>query len=205
VSRQVKIAIGVVLVVIGLFATVAGLAIVVLVGPDGSIGIHPTRLVSSGYAVTLPQLNVPHLPGDERLRLDVSLQPTDEPTFIGIGPTVAVDSYLRHVPIDAIAQIDWPGAARTVATTGDAAPSRPDGQAFWIVSDTGDAPSLRWEAQPGDWTLVVMHEDASRSVDVTAVGALTLPVLGPIGFIVLGVAVVVLGLGIWLTVRAARG
>jgi hypothetical protein len=204
VSRQVRIAIGVVLVVLGLFATVAGGAIVVLVGPDGSIGIPPTRLLSSGYAVTLPQLNVPRLPGDERLRLDVSLQPSDAPAFIGIGPTAAVDVYLRRVPIDVIAQIDWPGAARTTPTTGRAKPSRPDRQPFWITSAQGDAPSLRWDAEPGDWTLVVMRADAERSVEVTAVGALTLPALGPLGFIVLAVAVLILGLGIWLTIRAAR-
>jgi hypothetical protein len=203
VSRQVRIALGVFLVVLGIFATVAGLAIVVLVGPDGSIGIRPTRLLSSGYAVTLPQLNVPRLPGDERLRLDVSLQPSGAPTFIGVGPTASVDTYLEHVSVDVIEQIDWPGAARTVATPGNAEPSRPRAQSFWVVSDEGDAPSLRWEAQPGDWTLVVMNEDGSRSVDVSIVGALTLPALGPIGFVMLAVAVVILGVGIWFTVRAA--
>jgi hypothetical protein len=204
VRRHVRIAIGIVLVVVGLFATIAGVAVVVLVGPDGSVGIHPTRLVSDGYAVTLPQLNVPTLPGDERLRLDVSLEPQARTTFIGVGPTSAVDAYLRGVPIDVIEQIDWPGAARTNAKTGDEVPTGPDGQGFWVVDDQGDAPSIDWEATPGDWTLVVMNADTARPVDVTVVGALTLPALGPVGFAVLGVALAILGLGIWLTVRAAR-
>ena len=45
VGRGVRIAIGVALVVLGLFATVAGVALVVLVGADGSVGIAPTRLI----------------------------------------------------------------------------------------------------------------------------------------------------------------
>jgi hypothetical protein len=198
------VAIGIALVVIGLFATVAGLAIVVLVGADGSVGIPSTRLLSSGFAVTLPQLNVPRLPGDERLRLDVTLQPGDRPLFVGVGPTPAVDAFLHGAPIDVIEQIDWPGAARTVVVDGSARPSRPEAQPFWVVMDRGDAPALHWDAVPGDWTLVVMNEDARRSVDVTVVGSVTLPALGPIGFVVLAIALLIFGGGVWLTIRAVR-
>jgi hypothetical protein len=108
------------------------------------------------------------------------------------------------VPIAVIEQIDGPGAARTNATTGDAVPSRPEGRSFWVVSDDGDAPAVHWEATPGAWTLVVMNADASRRVDASVVGSLTLPALGPIGFVVLATALAILGLGIWLTIRAAR-
>jgi hypothetical protein len=204
VRRQMRIVIGIALVLVGLFATVAGLAIVLLVGPDGSVGIPPTRLLSSGYAVTLPQLNVPRLPGDQRLRLDVALQPSDTPLFIGVGPSSAVDGFLQEVPIDVIEQIDWPGAARTLPVEGKARPERPGTQPFWVTTDQGDAPSVQWEATPGDWTLVVMNEDADRSVDVTVVGSVTLPALGPIGFILLTIALVILGAGIWFTIRAVR-
>lgn len=202
--RQVRIGIGVLLVILGLFATVAGLAIVLLVGPDGSVGIPPTRLLSSGYAVTLPQLNVPRLPGDERLRLDVTVQPSDTPLFVGVGPTRTVDAFLDRVPIDVIEQIDWPGAARTVPVDGNARPARPGAQPFWVVTDRGDAPAVHWEAVPGDWTLVVMNEDARRSVDVTVLGSVTLPALGPIGFVLLAIALAMLGGGIWLAVRGVR-
>ena len=204
VRRQVRIVFGIALVLVGLFATVAGLAIVLLVGPDGSVGIPPTRLLSSGYAVTLPQLNVPRLPGDEHLRLDVTVRSTDATLFVGVGPTPAVNAFLQGVPIDVIEQIDWPGAARTVPVEGKARPARPEAQPFWVVTDHGDAPEVHWEAVPGDWTLVVMNEDARRPVDVTAVGSVTLPALGPIGFILLAIALAVLGGGISLTVRGVR-
>lgn len=203
-GKRVRIAIGVALVVLGLFATVAGVALVVLVGADGSVGITSTQLIGSGYAITLPQLDVPSLPAGQHVTLDVSLQQSDRPMFLGIAPSPDVDAYLRDVPIDVIEQLDQPGAARTSSVTGDAQPSAPASQPFWVITATGDAPSISWKAQPGEWTLVVMAAQPHRPIDVTATGSVTLPLLGPLGFVVLGVAIAVLGAGAWIIVRAAR-
>ena len=194
---------GIALVLAGLFATIAGFAIVVLVGPDGSVGLRATRLLGTGAAITLPQLDVPRLPGGEHVTLDVSLSAGNTAMFVGVGPTPAVDAYLRGVPIDVIQQIDWPGAARTEHVEGSATATQPDAQDFWIVQATGPAPSLRWEVPPGDWTLVIMRADAQTSIDTTAKGSVTIPALGPIGFALLAIALAVLALGGWITVRAA--
>ncbi|HEV8090004.1 MAG TPA: hypothetical protein VGQ50_15200 [Actinomycetota bacterium] len=203
-GRRLRIGIGVALVVLGLFATVGGVALVSLVGADGSIGLAPTRLIGSGYAITLPQVDVPSLPDGQHVRLDVSLQPGDRPLFLGIGPTSDVNAYLRDVPIDVIEQIDQPGAASTSPINGNAQPAAPEAQPFWAISATGDAPSISWTAQPGEWTLVVMSTPPRRPVNVTASGSVTLPVLGPLGFVLLAIAVAVLGAGAWMIVRAAR-
>ncbi len=202
-GRRVKIAIGVALVVLGVFATVAGAALVVLVGPDGSVGIA-TRLIGDGYAVTLPQLDVPRLPDGQHVTLRIALEPGSTPMFLGIGPTSAVDAYLRGVPIDVISQLDQPGAARTTSVPGTDGPAPPASQPFWVITATGAGPSLEWTAQPGAWTLVVMAERPQRSVNAMASGSVTIPILGPLGFVVLGIALAVLGLGVWITVRAAR-
>jgi hypothetical protein len=204
VGRRLRIGLGVALVVLGLFATVAGVALVVLVGADGSVGLPPTRLIGSGYAITLPQLDVPSLPGGQKVRVDVALQQGQRPMFLGIGPTPAVDAYLRGVPIDVIEQIDQPGAARTTTVSGDAQPASPEAQPFWAITATGDAPSISWTAQPGGWTLVVMATPPHRPVNVTATGSVTLPILGPLGFVLLAIAVAVLGAGAWIIVRAVR-
>jgi hypothetical protein len=203
-GRRARLVIGVVGVVVGGFATIAGLGVVLLVGPDGSIGIPATRLLSSGYAVTLPQLDVPRLPAHQELVLDVTVASPGTPTFLGVGPSPAVAAYLRGAPIDVIAQIDWPGAARTTHVDGHRQPSPPGAQPFWAIADEGDAPSLHWVATPGDWTLVVMTAEATQPVDVTAGGSITISALGPLGFVALGVALAILGAGIWITVRAAR-
>lgn len=194
---------GITLIVVGLFATVAGLAVVVLLGPDGSVGLPPTRFLSTGVAITLPQLDVPRLPGGRPVVLDVEIQPAGTPIFIGVGPSVAVASYLADAPIDVIQQIDWPGAARTEPIRGSATPPPPNGEPFWVTSETGAAPRLHWQAEPGDWTLVIMRADAQPSVDVTLAGAVTIAVLGPIGIGLLGCALAVLGVGVWQTWRAA--
>jgi hypothetical protein len=204
VGRRLRIGIGVALVVLGLFATVGGVALVSLVGADGSIGLAPTRLIGSGYAITLPQVDVPSLPDGQHVRLDVSLQQGDRPLFLGIGPTSDVDAYLRDVPIDVIEQIDQPGAASTSPVNGNAQPAAPEAQPFWAITATGDAPSISWAAQPGEWTLVVMSTPPRRPVNVTASGSVTLPILGPLGFVLLAIAVAVLGAGAWMIVRAAR-
>jgi hypothetical protein len=204
VGKRLRIAIGVALVVVGLFATVAGVALVVLVGADGSVGIAPTRLIGGGYAITLPQLDVPTLPADQHITLDVALERTDSPLFLGIGPSNAVNAYLRDVPIDVIEQIDQPGAARTSSVSGDALPASPESQPFWAITATGDAPSISWATQPGAWTLVVMATPPRRSLDVTATGSVTMPILGPLGFVLLAIAVSVLAVGAWIVVRAAR-
>ena len=204
VGRRLRIGIGVTLVVLGLFATVGGVALVSLVGADGSIGLDPTRLIGSGYAITLPQVDVPSLPDGQHVRLDVSLQQGDRPMFLGIGPTADVNAYLRGVPIDVIEQIDQPGAASTSPVIGDAQPAAPQTQPFWAITATGDAPSISWTAQPGEWTLVVMATPPHRTLDVTATGSVTSPILGPLGFVLLAIAIAVLGAGAWMIVRAAR-
>jgi len=49
-----------------------------------------------------------------------------------------------------------------------------------------------------------MAAQPHRPVDVTATGSVTLPILGPLGYVVLAIAVAVLGAGAWIIVRAAR-
>jgi hypothetical protein len=203
VGRRVKIIIGVALVVLGVFATVAGAALVVLVGPDGSVGIS-TRFIGQGYAVTLPQLDVPRLPDGQHVTFHIALEPGSSPMFLGIGPSPAVDAYLRGVPIDVVDQLDRPGAAGTSSVPGTTAPAPPAGQPFWVITATGAGPSLDWTARPGDWTLVVMRAQPQRTVNVAASGSVTIPILGPLGFVVLAIALAVLGFGVWITVREAR-
>ena len=86
---------GVALVLAGLVATVAGLAIVLLVGADGSIGLPPTRIVAAGSAITLPQLDVPTLPRRASVVLDVALTPRSADVRRG-----RVLERRRHVPAE---------------------------------------------------------------------------------------------------------
>jgi hypothetical protein len=102
-----------------------------------------------------------------------------------------------------IEQIDWPGAARTTPIEGSATPAPPGRQTFWVASTSGRTPHLRWDATPGDWTLVIMAVEPLSPLDVTVTGSVTIPILGPIGIGVLLVAIALLASGIWVTARAA--
>jgi len=203
VARRWRVVLGVALVLAGLCATIAGLAIALLVGTDGSIGLPPTRIVAAGTAITLPQLDVPALPRRASVVLDVALADTARPMFVGVGPSARVDAYLRNASIDVIEQIDWPGAARTTPIEGSATPGPPGEQTFWVTSTSGRAPHLRWEATPGDWSLVIMAVEPRAPLDVTVTGSVTISILGPIGIGVLVVAIALFATGIWVTVRAA--
>ena len=73
-----------------------------------------------------------------------------------------------------------------------------------MASAHGRAPQLHWQATPGDWTLVIMDVDPHVAVlDATVTGAVTIPTLGPVGFAVLAVAIVLLVAASWVTARAA--
>jgi hypothetical protein len=198
-----RLVLGIVLVILGMFATVMGVAIVALVGPDGSVGLAPTRFLGTGVALTLPQLDIPRLPAGQTIRIDAEAQPSDVPLFLGIARTADANAYLAGAPIDVIQQIDWPGAARTEHVDGSATPAAPAAQPIWVVSAQGDAPSLHWDALPGAWTLVVMRADAQPSLDATLSGRVTISSLGPIGIALLVVAIALLAAGIWITARAA--
>ena len=198
-----RLAVGIALVIVGLFATVAGAAIVALVGPDGAVGLPPTRFLGTGVALTLPQLDVPRLPAGQTIALDVEAQPSDASLFLGIARSADANAYLAGAPIDVIQQIDWPGAARTQQVVGSATPAPPADRPIWVVSAEGPAPSLHWRAEPGAWTLVVMRADAQPSLDVTLSGRVRIAALGPIGIGLLLLALAVLAVGIWLTARTA--
>ena len=61
-----------------------------------------------------------------------------------------------------------------------------------MTSTSGRTPHLRWEATPGDWTLVIMAVEPLAPLDVTVTGSVTIPILGPIGIGVLVVAIALL-------------
>ena len=165
-----RLVLGIALVLVGLFATVAGVAIVVLVGPDGSVGLRPTRLLSSGVALTLTQLDVPTLPAHQRIEIDVDAEPGDQPLFVGSAPRRPCDAYLDGAPIDMIVRIDWPGAARTESVGGTEPAVAPGRRTVLDRARRGHGAILSWRAEPATGRSSMMREDAQTSIDVTLSG-----------------------------------
>jgi hypothetical protein len=119
-----------------------------------------TELGSGGFG----WLYSPSLLGEVRIRVT----PTGPggPLFVGIGPSLDVDRYLAGVDHTVITEF-WGEETETVA--GDARPSPPRSQDFWVASSTGSGPrTLEWDPTDGSWSVVVMNADGEAGIDVGA-------------------------------------
>ena len=191
VKRGLKLGLGIPVLLIGLFMTLGGVALLVLVGTDGTFTLDLDRnLASSGsFAATL----------------GVTIGGHDGDVFAGIGPAADVARYLRGVHVDRIVQVNWPGGLKTEPGGGGRrTPPPPEEQSFWVAKAEGSTATFQWTVTGGDWTMVIMNADGSADVSVTASGSIGMPALGPIsiGLLVVGLAILVGG--ILLTISGSK-
>jgi hypothetical protein len=208
VKRGLKLGFGIPMVLVGLFMTLGGVALLVLVGTDGTFTLPSQAATTSANALVLETLDLgANLPssGSFSATVGVTISGRDGDVFVGIGPASDVARYLRGVRTDRIVQVNWPGGMRTEPDQGGhRTPPPPDAQPFWVAQAKGATANLTWIVAPGDWTLVIMNANGSANVDVTASGSLRLPALGPVGVILLGVGLAILIGGVLLTISGAK-
>src|SRR6476619_8238729 len=113
-KRGLKLGFGIPLVLLGLFITIGGIAVVVLVGTDGSFTLPQTQGDSSGHALVFETLDLSEaLPSSGSFAATVGVTVTgngaDGDVFVGIGRAADVARYLDHVQVDRIVQVNWPG------------------------------------------------------------------------------------------------
>jgi hypothetical protein len=184
----------VVLMIVGALLTVAAFGIAV--GGGALVGIHATQRDASGFYTTpFERLDTPTAAltseidlgtalgghdGANRWRLaDLRFRVTsfDRPVFVGIAPTSAVDRWLAETSHEEITSMGYgPFRTRTEmigGVTGVAGP--PAEQSFWAAQATGTGTvTLRWPAEAGRWTTVLMNADGSPGVTAdVSVGAKT--------------------------------
>ena len=207
-KRGLKLGFGIPLVLLGLFATLGGVALMVLVGPDGTFTLPETHASSAGNALLFDAIYIRgNLPASGNLSatVEIAARSDESPIFVGVGPSARVAAYLHDVSVDRVVQVNWPGGVRTQNTPGSRTPRPPGDVPFWEAMDEGAGErTVQWTVSDGDWSIVVMNEDASRGVDVFGSVEVKLPVLGPASIILLVVALLMLAGGIALTVSGAR-
>ena len=177
----------VLLLVFGGLAVLIGAAM--LVGGAGMLWVDQTKrddtgylntstgqFVTRSYALTSNPLDV-HLGnyrnwfGDEdvfgSIRLQTESADADVGIFVGIGPTSDVERYLAGVELDRVSELDADPFRPTYVRRAGGAPETPPGaQSFWVASASGPgAQTLTWKAESGDWTVVAMNADGSKSID----------------------------------------
>lgn len=208
-ARALKIGFGVGFLVVGLFVTIAGVALTALVGPDGRFEMPETTARTRGHALVFDAIYIRGnlaTSGSLAATLGIDVRPREDgDVFVGVGPSARVRRYLAGVPYDRVVRVDWPGGAGTEPVRGTGVLDEPPGdQLWWETSDAGPTASVDWTARSGDWSVVIMNADGSAGVDVAGNVDVALPILGPlsIGTLLFGIAL--LAIGVILTVRGAR-
>lgn len=177
---------------------------------DGSYLFSPQwQLSSSAYAVTTPEATLEtslrNLPD---IRFAVTVESTDDdPIFVGIGPSADVDDYLSRVHISELAGAwGFPVRAQLRDIPGTERPEPPEEQDFWRAQSVGNGlQEFTWQAEEGEWALVVMNADGSAGIDARAAVGVEAPWAGPAAAFFIAVAGLLLPVGLFLIVFGAFG
>jgi hypothetical protein len=179
----------------------------------GYISTGSERFAASTHALATESLDV-DLDGAEGLvdatgfgdvRLDVAPQ-TDKPVFVGIARTDDVSAYLADVSHTTVSDLDYdPFEASYSPQEGERSPAVPGGERIWAASTQGAGPqTLTWEAEDGDWSIVVMNADGSPGVEADVSAGAKLPFLTAVGWSALGGGALLLLAAIALAVLGIR-
>jgi len=167
-------------------------------------GYHSTgkeHYAASTYALASDNLDV-NLDGAGRIigrgdlgnvRLAVKSS-AGKPVFVGVARTSDVAAYLRSTSYTSVTDVDYsPFRASYRDHGGNRRPALPAAQTFWAASAHGTGTqTVAWDLQDGDWSIVVMNADGSRGVHTDISAGAKLPLLGTLGWISLGGALVLL-------------
>jgi hypothetical protein len=217
-GRVFAVAGGSVMALIGIALLLGGLALVAAHAfardVDGYYTTGTELLETDSYAIATDEIDlgtdVNAAPDDLLGTVRIQSESTSgRPTFVGIGPSEDVDTYLDGVAYAELTDFA-DGEPEYTDHPGDAAAGPPAAEDFWVAESEGSgAETLTWDVESGDWSILVMDANAEPGVSVDAdIGV-------KIGWLIwAGVGLVVIGLlfaggGVALIVvsgrRATRG
>lgn len=195
---------GLALIALGVLSVLLGAALAVAFGPDNRMGTGPHRLSTPGQAiVTAPEAVAYSGP---RVELTVRTPDGERELFLGVGHDVDVRDFLADTPRTRIDTIDIPWHVTTTRVPGNGFPKGPpDDPGWWIAEAQGRGEAvLTWQLPESAADVVILAPDGGSGLTVDVTAAILAP-----GVFVIGLAAVVLGLGVgvfgWavLTTRVA--
>ena len=181
-KRTALIATGAVLTAAGGALAAGGLALAALGGTDGTLSTgrpsrhHATAVVSDkgdlGGSTSLAF-------GDPTVK--VSVNDSDQPVFVGIGPAEDVDRFLAGATVQTVSDFDLlPFQLDTETREGTQQPGSPLDETFWVAqSDGATSAATSWKIDDGSYRVVVMNADGSPGVDVDGSLAVRVPSSAP--------------------------
>jgi hypothetical protein len=198
---------GGILALIGVVLVLAGVALLVLFGSDGTVSSSRQPLTSSGVALTTQSgtiedsAGVAEVLGESRVKVSA-----DPGSFVGIGRDADVQRYLRGAPVDVVTDFDVdPFKLTRRPTGGTRTPGAPGRQPFWVArSGPNGRATIDWKVQDGAYRLVVMRADGTRPVRTSASFAVEVPNTPIFGFVALGAGLLFLVGGVVLIVGMIR-
>jgi hypothetical protein len=140
---------------------------------DGYLSTPTERFDASSFAIVSEPIDLVEADAEgvdwllsEDVLGDVRLQASGGDLFLGIGPTSAVEAYLRGVEHHVLTDVDYdPFRARYEERSGDAPTASPGEQDFWVESASGSGrQTLTWNPESGNWSAVVMNADGSSGI-----------------------------------------
>jgi len=182
---------GLALIALGVLSVLLGAVLATVFGPDNEIGTGPHRLSTRGQAiVTAPEALAWAGP---QVQLTVHSVDPGRSLFLGVGHDVDVRDFLAGVPQTRIDTIELPWRVTTTPIPGSGFPKGAPSKVGWWYADAqgrGSA-SLTWRLPDTAADVVILDPlgGDGLTVDVTA------GVVAPGAFVV-GLALVVLGLGV---------
>jgi hypothetical protein len=178
---------------------------------DGFINTKPVTLETETYAIATPPAEIditstgPFEFGTlATFRIEVENLDSTKGVFVGVSEADALENYLGgvwHVEIKDL-QLE-PFKATMTLNPGELAPQTPSLQAFWKTSAQGvGAQTLTWDMESGDYSIILMNEDASPGVAVAAIVGARVPLIRPVSMSLLIGGGIVLALGTALLAAA---
>lgn len=215
VGAVVALVLGMLLALLGVGGIVGGVASAVVNSQQGTDGYFnsPTRgLSTNSYVLSSPpaQIGVDKVPFDlGSIRLDATSTAPSGEVFIGIGPKVDVENYLRGVHTTEITGIETsPFRVSYADSLGTAIPTPPAAQSFWAESSSGVGPQqITMALRGGDWVMVVMNADATAGVSVNMHAGFHSELFGALtpALLISGIFFLIIGAGLILVAAIGLG
>lgn len=169
---------------------------------EDSDGFYMTRKVDverNSYAVTSypAEIDIEHLGGVvgwvESIEVKLTAENNkDKGAFVGIAQEDDLQNYLSGVQHDQIDELDLnhPIGEPEVSYKnfpGNSSPAAPTEEDFWAAHSTGTGEQiLKWGVEEGEYSVVLMNQDGSSGIDISASVGANFPIAS--------------GLGLWLFV-----
>jgi hypothetical protein len=180
---------------------------------QGYLSTRTERFATNTYALTTDNLDIDLDDADWLIDRDrfgtvrLTVDPSgSKPVFVGVARTAEAARYLSGTGHELVTDIEYaPFSADYRRLDGKRKPAAPADQRFWEASAHGSGrQTLTWDVDDGDWSIVVMNEDASRRVDVGVKAGAKLDFLAPAGWGALIAGLIVLSFAALLAVLGIR-